>query len=46
MKKNNISRKYDGTALFGSILGTLFMTAKNSNRQVQKSDLSKNLRRA
>lgn len=32
MKKNNISRKYDGAVLFGSILGSLFTLNQNVNR--------------
>lgn len=46
MKNNNISRKYNGTALFGSIFGSLLFTTRSPNRQQKGREAPLNLRRA
>ena len=49
MNKNTISKKYDGTVLFGSIFGSLFTQNQKINHPKHDRDIRNipiNLRRA
>ncbi|MFX1283578.1 MAG: hypothetical protein ACFFB5_07980 [Promethearchaeota archaeon] len=46
MKKNNMTKKYDGTALFGSIIRSLFTPIKDTRRPKKEGYVPINLRRA